>query len=136
MGASSSQGQLFAGTAPVGPEDSVLEGLDDAQREAVKTTEGAVLLIAGPGAGKTLTLVRRTLHILMSRLAEPDEIVLCTFTEKAAFELRERLRSAAADAGHTADLSGLRTGTIHGVCNQFVDRYRHLTPEGFRNADR
>ena len=56
--------------------------------------------------------------------------MLCTFTEKAALELRDRLRSAAIDIGYTGDLSSLRTGTIHGVCNEFVDRYRHLTPLG------
>ncbi|MGH9071912.1 MAG: ATP-dependent helicase, partial [Acidimicrobiales bacterium] len=105
-------------------------GLSAAQREAVQATEGPVLLIAGPGAGKTLTLVHRTLHILRSGLAQPHEVVLCTFTEKAAFELRDRLRTTAGAAGYDADLSALRIGTIHGVCNTFVDRYRHLTPLG------
>jgi DNA helicase-2/ATP-dependent DNA helicase PcrA len=68
--------------------------------------------------------------ILTSGLAQPHEIVLCTFTEKAALELRDRLRSAAIDIGYTGDLSSLRAGTIHGVCNEFVDRYWHLTPLG------
>jgi DNA helicase-2/ATP-dependent DNA helicase PcrA len=108
----------------------VAKGLDAAQRHAIATTEGPVLLIAGPGAGKTLTLVRRTLYILMSHLAQPREIVLCTFTEKAALELRDRLREAAIVAGYTGDLSDLRIGTIHGVSNEFVDRYRNLTPLG------
>jgi DNA helicase-2/ATP-dependent DNA helicase PcrA len=70
------------------------------------------------------------LHILAKKLAEPHEIVLCTFTEKAAFELRDRLRMDAEISGYQGDLSTLRTGTIHGVCNEFVDRYRHLTPLG------
>lgn len=112
------------------PLSAVVDGLNAAQQEAVTTTEGPVLLIAGPGAGKTLTLVRRTLHLLAAGLAQPSEIVLCTFTEKAALELRDRLRGAAIAAGYGGDLSGLRTGTIHGVCNEFVDRYRHLTPLG------
>jgi DNA helicase-2/ATP-dependent DNA helicase PcrA len=109
---------------------SLLVDLSAEQRLAVRSTEGPVLLIAGPGAGKTLTLVRRTLHILASGLAEPHQVVLCTFTEKAALELRDRLRSAAIAAGYTGDLSSLRTGTIHGICNELVDRYRHLTPLG------
>lgn len=87
-------------TASKTPAAAVLEDLNEAQREAVAATEGAVLLIAGPGAGKTLTLVRRTLHILTSGLAKPNEVVLCTFTEKAAFELRDRLRSAAVAVGY------------------------------------
>jgi DNA helicase-2/ATP-dependent DNA helicase PcrA len=57
-------------------------------------------------------------------------VVLCTFTEKAALELRHRLRSAASEARYTGDPSSLRTGTIHRVCNEFVDRYHHLTPLG------
>jgi DNA helicase-2/ATP-dependent DNA helicase PcrA len=117
-------------TTPIAPLAAVVKRLDEAQRKAVATTEGPVLLIAGPGAGKTLTLVRRTLHLLTAGLAEPHEIVLCTFTEKAALELRDRLRSAAIATGYTGDLSSLRTGTIHGTCNEFVDRYRHLTPLG------
>jgi DNA helicase-2/ATP-dependent DNA helicase PcrA len=119
-----------AAESRLAPVASVLDGLSPAQREAVEATEGPVLLIAGPGAGKTLTLVHRTLHILSSGLARPEEVVLCTFTEKAAYELRDRLRMAATAAGYDADLSALRTGTIHGVCNTFVDRYRHLTPLG------
>ena len=117
-------------TTVSGPLSAVVEDLNDAQRDAVAATDGPVLLIAGPGAGKTLTLVRRTLHILTSGLAEPGQIVLCTFTEKAALELRDRLRTAAIATGYPGDLSSLRTGTIHGVCNEFVDRYRHLTPLG------
>jgi DNA helicase-2/ATP-dependent DNA helicase PcrA len=110
------------------PTPPVVEGLDPAQAQAVAATEGPVLLIAGPGTGKTLTLVRRTLHLLTAGLAKPGEIVLCTFTEKAALELRDRLRGAATAVGYQGDLSSLRSGTIHGVCNEFVDRYRHLTP--------
>ena len=56
------------------PLASLLEDLDPAQRDAVATTEGPLLLIAGPGAGKTLTLVRRTLHLLTSGLAEPERV--------------------------------------------------------------
>jgi len=107
-----------------------MTGLNESQRKAVETTEGPVLLIAGPGAGKTLTLVHRTLHILQQGLAKPGEVVLCTFTEKAAFELRDRLRGAAQGTALDIDLSGLRTGTIHGICNEFLDRFRHLTPLG------
>ncbi|MBI3328030.1 MAG: UvrD-helicase domain-containing protein, partial [Nitrospinae bacterium] len=65
--------------------------LNEAQREAVGATEGPLLVIAGPGSGKTLVLVMRALNILLQGLAEPREVLLCTFTEKAAFELRDRL---------------------------------------------
>lgn len=109
---------------------SLASDLNAAQLDAIAATEGPVLIVAGPGAGKTLTLVRRTLHLLEHGLAEPSEIVLCTFTEKAAFELRDRLAAGAARIGLEKDLSGLRVGTIHGVCNELVDRHRHLTSLG------
>jgi len=113
-----------------GVMDLLLRDLNHEQQLAVQTTEGPVLLIAGPGAGKTLTLVRRTLHLITSGLAKPREIVLCTYTEKASLEIRDRLRAGARAIGLTADLSELRTGTIHGICSEFIDRYRHLTPLG------
>jgi DNA helicase-2/ATP-dependent DNA helicase PcrA len=108
---------------PLPPLASILEDLNGPQREAVRTTKGPVLLIAGPGAGKTLTLVRRTLHLITAQLADPSEIVLCTFTEKAALEIRDRLRSGAAAIGVDTDLTGLKTGTIHGICNEFVEQH-------------
>lgn len=112
----------------VSPE--LADGLDAAKIEAVETTEGPVLIIAGPGAGKTLTLVHRTLHILEQGLADPSEIVLCTFTEKAALELRDRLASTAGKSGLDVDLSNLHVGTIHGISNRLVDLHRHETQLG------
>jgi DNA helicase II / ATP-dependent DNA helicase PcrA len=108
----------------------VLEGLNDKQREAVTHVKGPVLVIAGPGSGKTHTLVRRTLYLIEQNLARPEEIVLCTFTEKAALELRDRVRNEAAKLGITSDMSGLIVGTIHGIANDFLDKYRHKTPLG------
>lgn len=104
--------------------------LNDAQRKAVGHTEGPLLIIAGPGSGKTLVLVVRALNILLRGLAEPREILLCTFTEKAAFELRDRLSLSAKKLGYRGNLSELLVGTIHGVCNDFLLRYRHRTPLG------
>ena len=69
--------------------------LDNSQLKAVGDTEGPLLIIAGPGSGKTLVLVVRTLNILLQGLAEPREMLICTFTEKAAFELRDRISAAA-----------------------------------------
>jgi DNA helicase-2/ATP-dependent DNA helicase PcrA len=98
-----------------------------AQARAVGHSDGPLLIIAGPGSGKTQVLVWRTLNLLLSGKAEPDEIVVCTFTEKAAFELRDRISSAARQAGTAFDLSDLVVGTIHGICNRFLLKYRHRT---------
>ena len=101
--------------------------LNDDQRQAVAHTDGPLLIIAGPGSGKTLVLVVRTLNILLQGKAEPEEIVLCTFTEKAAFELRDRVAQAARTLGYKGDLSPLQVGTIHGICNDYLTRFRHHT---------
>lgn len=104
--------------------------LNAGQREAVLVTEGPVLLIAGPGSGKTLTLVRRTLSIIAEGLASPNEIVLCTFTEKAARELQERIRRDAAKFQVGVDLSGLKVGTIHSLCREIINGNRQHTDLG------
>ena len=104
--------------------------LNKDQWKAVGQTEGPLVIIAGPGSGKTLVLVVRALNILLQGLADPGEILLCTFTEKAAFELRDRLSLAAKKLGYKGDLSDLLVGTIHGICNEFLLRYRHRTPLG------
>ena len=104
--------------------------LNTVQLEAIGHTDGPLLIIAGPGSGKTLVLVVRVLNILLQKLAEPQELLICTFTEKAAFELRDRISSAAKKLYYSADLSDLLVGTIHGICNDFLMTYRHLTPLG------
>lgn len=113
--------------------DSILREfpeLNQAQREVVNHTEGPLRVIAGPGSGKTLVLVVRVLNILLQGLAQPREIILCTFTEKAAFELRDRVSLTARKLGYRGNMSDLIIGTIHGICNDFILRFRHRTPLG------
>jgi DNA helicase-2/ATP-dependent DNA helicase PcrA len=102
----------------------------EAQRAIVGHTDGPLLVIAGPGSGKTFSLVLRTLNLLLLEKALPHEIVVCTFTEKAAFELRDRISAAARKVGYTGDLSELNASTIHSFCNRLLIRHRHRTPLG------
>ncbi|WP_404424237.1 ATP-dependent DNA helicase [Nibricoccus sp. IMCC34717] len=109
---------------------SHFSSLNPEQRRIVETTEGPVLIIAGPGSGKTFSLVLRTLNLLCLGKAKPSEIVVCTFTEKAALELRDRINAGAAKIGYTEDLTELRVGTIHGICHDILNRHRHHTKLG------
>ena len=104
--------------------------LNDAQRQIIGHLDGPLLVIAGPGSGKTYSIVLRTLNLLLLERAKPREVVLCTFTEKAALEMRHRVGMAAHKMAYGGDLSELTISTIHGFCNQLLMRHRHRTPLG------
>lgn len=104
--------------------------LNHAQREIVAHLDGPLLVVAGPGSGKTYSIVLRALNLLLLEIAAAKEIVLCTFTEKAAFEMRDRLSAAAQTVGYRGDLSELRVTTIHGLCNRILTQHRHRTELG------
>src|SRR5258708_6858489 len=97
--------------------------LNTAQKSVVSHKRGPLLVVAGPGSGKTRSLTLLAMNLLLCGDAEPSQIILCTYTEKAAYELQDRLASIARDIHHTGDLSRLRVGTIHGICQQLVDEY-------------
>jgi DNA helicase-2/ATP-dependent DNA helicase PcrA len=111
--------------------------LNDAQRAIVGHLDGPLLVIAGPGSGKTFSIVLRALNLLLLGKALPRQLVLCTFTEKAAFEIRDRLAAAARKVGYTRDLSELAVSTIHGFCNRVLTQHRHRTElgQGFDTLD-
>ena len=82
--------------------------LNESQRRAVVTTEGPVMIVAGPGTGKTLTIVRRIAHLIHEKNIRPEQIVAITFTNRAAQEIRERTVSLLG-----TDVSQMFLGTFH-----------------------
>ncbi|MHB8800281.1 MAG: ATP-dependent DNA helicase [Thermoanaerobaculia bacterium] len=129
-------------SSPTPPEiapsiDAAFPSLNPSQREIIGHLSGPLLVIAGPGSGKTFSLALRTLNLLLLGRATPAEIVVCTFTEKAAHELRDRISAVARKAGYTGDLTTLRVGTIHGLCHRILTEHRHRTPlgNGFQTLD-
>jgi DNA helicase-2/ATP-dependent DNA helicase PcrA len=92
--------------------------LNPRQREAVAHGEGALLLLAGAGSGKTRVLVHRIARLLEERIARPDEILAVTFTNKAARELVDRCR---AEVGAAA--ADLWAGTFHGIGARLLRRH-------------
>jgi len=105
-------------------------GDDKDKQEAIFETDGPTLIIAGPGTGKTYTLVLRTLYLILSGTAKPSEIVLTTFTDKSAFELRDRLSlfSRRLCQDKKLDLHELVSGTIHSICDSFNQKFLKETP--------
>ncbi|APF17519.1 UvrD/REP helicase [Caldithrix abyssi DSM 13497] len=102
---------------------------DDLEKQkAIFETDGPTLIIAGPGTGKTYTLVLRTLFILLSKRARPSEIILTSFTEKSALELRDRLGLFARRLGVKLDLHELVLGTIHSICDHYINQFIRNTP--------
>ncbi len=95
-----------------------LAQLNEAQRRAVDAVEGPVLVLAGAGTGKTRVLTTRLAHILASRKAWPSQILAVTFTNKAAFEMRERLERMIGQAAE-----GLWLGTFHSVAARILRRH-------------
>ena len=109
---------MMTATAP----DRLLDGLNPPQREAVLTTEGPVLMLAGAGTGKTAALTARLAHLVRARLAWPSEILCVTFTNKAAREMRERVGHMIGPA-----VEGMPwLGTFHSVAAKLLRRHAEL----------
>jgi DNA helicase-2/ATP-dependent DNA helicase PcrA len=112
------------GWAPGGgpTSDDYLRGLNPEQREAVMAIEGPLLVLAGAGTGKTRVLTTRVAHILAQKKAWPSQLLVVTFTNKAAREMRERTLALVGP-----DAEGLRWfGTFHSVSAQILRRHAEL----------
>jgi DNA helicase-2/ATP-dependent DNA helicase PcrA len=101
----------------VASPESYLADLNPAQREAVLTTEGPLLVIAGAGSGKTRVLTFRVAHLLAAVGAKPNEILAITFTNKAAGEMRDRIETAVGPM-----VRAIWILTFHSACGRILRR--------------
>lgn len=106
---------------------NILDNLNDKQIEAVTCTEGALLVLAGAGSGKTTVLVNRIAYILENTDARPWEILAITFTNKAANEMKERISVMMGDV--TRDMW---VGTFHSMCIRML--HSCIDRIGFENS--
>ncbi len=100
--------------------DSILEGLNPAQRAAVEATEGQIRVVAGAGSGKTKTLTRRYLYLVEALGISTASILCVTFTNKAAAEMKKRIRRTLPDR----DLGYITT--FHGFCVNLLKEDCHV----------
>ena len=95
----------------------ILEGLNPAQREAVEAIDGPLLILAGPGSGKTRVIAHRVAYLVKVWEVRPYQIMAVTFTNKAAREMKERLHGLLGAA-----VDELAVGTFHAICAKILRR--------------
>lgn len=100
---------------------------NDQQKEAIQTTEGPLLIIAGPGTGKTFTLVNRIVYLITEKGLQPEEIMVATFTEKAAKEIITRITNELYKVGVQVNLNEMYVGTFHSICLRILKEHLEYT---------
>ena len=105
--------------------------LDVNQKQVVVNTEGPMLVVAGPGAGKTSALVKRISYLILEKSVPPESIMVATFSKKAAKELVTRLSNEFAGLPHPVNVSKMLVGTFHSICQQILSDYADVA--GLKN---
>ena len=99
--------------------------LDGQQMAVIGHGDGPLQVVAGPGSGKTTCIADRAANLIFTGRAEPNELVLCTFTQEAAREMRTKFTNTLSAAGYTGDLSRVVICTIHSLCHRLLTQHGH-----------
>lgn len=112
-------------------------GANAGQRKAIVTTDGPLLITAGPGTGKTFTLVKRVAYLILEKGVSPESILVATFTEKAARELVTRISNELAASGVSLDVGEMYVGTFHSICLRLIKEHVEYSSlrKSYRVAD-
>lgn len=97
------------------------------QKKAIHHHQGPLLIIAGPGSGKTYTLVERIMNLIDVHGAKPEQLLVVTFTEKAAQELKTRISNRLLESGSNFNVNEMYLGTFHSICLRILEEYREFT---------
>ena len=108
---------MMVAMSPTASRDLLLGDLDEEQREAVLAPRGPVCVLAGAGTGKTRTITRRIAHLVTAGHVAPGQVLAVTFTQRAAGEMRARLRALTTDAG-TAPTESVQAMTFHAAARR------------------
>ena len=100
---------------------------NEGQRKAIAAADGPVLITAGPGTGKTYTLVQRAIYLIEECGVKPESIFIATFTEKAAKELITRITNELSDRGIVANINEMYIGTFHSLCLRILKEHLEYT---------
>lgn len=110
-----------------GDKETLLSAANPQQREAILTTEGPVLIIAGPGSGKSYTLVERIVYLITRKGVAPESLLVVTFTDKAARELTTRISNRLAELDIKFNLNEMYLGTFHSICLRLLEDHQEYT---------
>ena len=100
---------------------------NEAQREAISTINGPVLITAGPGTGKTFTLLQRAIYIIQECGILPGQILMATFTDKAAKEIITRITNELASRNISVNVNEMYVGTFHSLCLKIIKEHLEYT---------